>query len=378
MGKAAGGDGGQRKAPAGCYWRGETLWARFKIRGVEYRESLRTGTASVAIKRRDLLKKAAEDEAVYGAAPPTSWQQAVIDWLPHTRARIRASSLDRYIRSLRMIRPFLDDMDVQRINGATIRSIVKARQAHGVSNATIQRDMAAMSSVLDYAVDQGLIERNPCREYDRRQIRHRKPPFVLPCPHSVAAVLASGPRPFADAVAFARETGMRAEEIFGLHRSQVDEKRECVTLRHVKGRRGRAVELSPAALAIFRRQPAYLGSPYLFAHSGGARYTQASGRHHDNCQRVARKAAQDSKAGTPWDFTFRAFTFHAMRHLYAINALKGGASIYWLQKQLGHSTIKVTEEYLEFLTPEEADRAMGGTNRGTAEGDFPQPQRATG
>lgn len=377
MGEAKGGGGDKRKAPAGCYWRGETLWARFKVRGIEYRESLRTSTAAVAVKRRDLRKKAVEDEVVYGDAPPTSWQQAVIDWAPHTKARIRASSLERYVRSLRMLRPFLDGLDVQRITGTTIRAIVKARQAQGVSNATIQRDLAAMSSVLDYACDQGWIERNPCREYDRRQIRHRKPPFILPCPHSLQAVLASGPRAFADAVEFARETGMREEEIFSLHRSQIDEKRACATLRHVKGKRGRAVELSPRALAIYRRQPVYLNSPYLFAHSGGERYTQPAGQHHANCKRVARKAAQDAKAGKPWAFRFQPFTFHAMRHLYAIESLKGGASIYWLQQQLGHSTIKVTEEYLEFLTPEEVDRARGGTNRGTATGDFQDSGAAT-
>lgn len=39
------------KLPKGLYRRGEILWARFKVRGVEYRESLRTRSVSVAERR---------------------------------------------------------------------------------------------------------------------------------------------------------------------------------------------------------------------------------------------------------------------------------------------------------------------------------------
>lgn len=35
-------------------------------------------------------------------------------------------------------------------------------------------------------------------------------------------------------------------------------------------------------------------------------------------------------------------TFHSIRHTYAKLALENGASITWLQRQLGHSSIKVT------------------------------------
>jgi len=39
--------------------------------------------------------------------------------------------------------------------------------------------------------------------------------------------------------------------------------------------------------------------------------------------------------------------------------LQSGRSIYDLQQRMGHSSIKVTEGYLEFLTPEEKRKAMG-------------------
>lgn len=49
--------------------------------------------------------------------------------------------------------------------------------------------------------------------------------------------------------------------------------------------------------------------------------------------------------------------FHDLRHLFAVEALRGGMGIYRLSKHLGHTSVKTTEIYLDFLTPEEAARA---------------------
>jgi integrase/recombinase XerD len=50
---------------------------------------------------------------------------------------------------------------------------------------------------------------------------------------------------------------------------------------------------------------------------------------------------------------FVPFRFHDLHHKHAVDYLKEGRSIYDLQKRLGHSYIKQTEEYLQFLTGEE-------------------------
>jgi hypothetical protein len=64
------------------------------------------------------------------------------------------------------------------------------------------------------------------------------------------------------------------------------------------------------------------------------------------------------------------FTFHHLRHFHAVQWLKSGRSIYVLQQRLGHTSVKTTEMYLAFLTPEEKQIAMfgrtaEGTNSGT-------------
>ena len=43
-----------------------------------------------------------------------------------------------------------------------------------------------------------------------------------------------------------------------------------------------------------------------------------------------------------------------MRHWYAVEFLRDGGDIYTLRDHLRHTSVKTTEMYLEFLTPEQA------------------------
>jgi integrase/recombinase XerD len=49
-----------------------------------------------------------------------------------------------------------------------------------------------------------------------------------------------------------------------------------------------------------------------------------------------------------------------LRHRHAVDWLKGGGDIYTLQGRLGHTSIKTTEMYLDYLTPEEVQIAKFG------------------
>jgi hypothetical protein len=55
---------------------------------------------------------------------------------------------------------------------------------------------------------------------------------------------------------------------------------------------------------------------------------------------------------------FRPFRFHDLRHVHAVNWLKCGRSIHVLQQRLGHTSVKTTEMYLAYLTPEQKQTLM--------------------
>ena len=88
-------------------------------------------------------------------------------------------------------------------------------------SATIRRDLTAISPVLDYAIGEGWIQENATLTVRHKRMRERRDPIVLPTEAAMKAMLEASPDRFADAMEFARETGMRQDEIFGLTRRQV-------------------------------------------------------------------------------------------------------------------------------------------------------------
>lgn len=333
--------------PKGIYSRNGIYWARFKVRGIEYRESLRTRSLAIAERRLKAAREAVEDRVFYGASEAIAWPQAVVAWDAWIkRQRKRPATIKRYLVSLGQLREWLDDKEVQRIDHELVRQIVRDRAKRGATNATIRRDLSALSSVLDAAIDEGWIQENPAHSFDRRRLAERRDPIVLPDSASIAAVLGLGSR-FVEMAAFARMTGMREEEIASLRHDQVDKARMAISLTLTKGRRAREVPITAEALALLERQPRFLKSPYVFWRAEGERFKNVAAQFYATVGREARKAAQQGRA-------FARFRFHDLRHLFAVEFLREGrGGLYELQQILGHSSVKTTEGYLDYLTPEE-------------------------
>ncbi len=344
------------KLPANLYLRGGIYWARFKVRGVEYRESLRTRSERVAMKRLAVRREEVEDRAVYGIAGPKSWADAVVSWNTHVADSLGEQTFARYVCSLRQLRTQLDPLSVQEITADTLKDIIKTRRRAGVKNATIRRDLTALSSVLGHAADEGWIEENPAAALNRRRlVPERVVKIVLPQEDSIARIFAVLPSRIRDVCELTRENGLRLEEVLGLTHRAIDRRGLTITVENGKGSKVRTVPLTPRAMAIIDRQPRYIGKPWVFWTGDGERLatesTNLSSRLGGYMRRVARKAAQEK-------VEFHPFSHHDFRHLFAVEYLRDGrGSIYDLQGELGHATIAVTERYLAFLTPEQARAA---------------------
>ncbi len=348
------------------YKRNGIWWARFKVAGIEYRRSLRTRVRAAAEKRLKVVRDEIESEAHFGITGPTSWPAAVISWNADGIGALSKGSITRYKVSITQVKPFLYDKDVHQIDGALLREIVRKRKAQGVTIATIRRDLTAISSVLDHAADEEWIEMNPVLPFLRKRrksqsLREKHVPIVLPQEHSMAQMLAASLDRFRDAQEFARETGMREEEIFGLTYDQISVKGQTITI-YGKGNKLRVIPYTRRARALVERQPVFLGSPFVFWHSDGARWKSPASRFSNIRSRVARKAAQDGRV-------FNPYRFHDLRHLYAVEYLRNRkGSVYDLKEILGHESVKTTERYLAHLTPEEKKIAMHGVAQNGARG----------
>jgi integrase/recombinase XerD len=331
------------KAPAGCFWRGATLWGRIKVRGRTSRWSLQTNDPKVAAERR----KAGKDRAiadVHGDAKRT-FAEVVAEWAPWIEAQCAAKTVQRYACSLGQWAPYLEDKMLHEVTARFIADVVRARQKQGVTTATIKRDLVAVSSVNNFAVAQGWRDDNPTLAAMKAS-KEKRFPIVLPERAHIDLVIARAPGMIADVVRAAMATGAREEELVTAHRHQVDHNHKQMTLIG-KGSKTRVINLEPfGGYDLVRALPAYARSPFLFWHSEGEDYKNFASQF----AAIVGRAAAWAKAN---DTAFRPFRFHDLRHLHAVNWLKDGRSIYDLQKRLGHTSIKTTEGYLQFLTAEE-------------------------
>jgi integrase/recombinase XerD len=342
------------KAPAGCFWKGNVIYGRTRIAGRLIRWSLETDDPKVAAARRKdgkgrliAIKRGDAVRSLHDVIE--EWSS---EWLIPNKGPKTAK---RYLCSIGQLAPFLEGKALDDVDGKLIAEIIKARRLVGVTNATIKRDLVGLSSVFNFAIDQGWCESNPVLPRMKR-VEEKHEPIVLPAEADIDLVLSRAKGMMGDMMRVAIATGAREEELFLAEPSQIDHQRRQMRLIG-KGRKGvkrhRVIDLNPfGGYDLIRALPPSPRDRVLFWHSDGRQYRGFATQF---WKLTKRTEAWASKHGIP----FRRFRFHDLRHLHAVNWLKAGRSIYDLQRRLGHASIKTTEEYCKFLTPEE-DRVVKG------------------
>jgi integrase/recombinase XerD len=292
-------------------------------------------------------------DAYHGDSPRT-FVEAMEGWTTWIERRTSPKTMQRYACSLDQLRPFIEGKRLSEIDGRLVAEIIRARTAYGVTNATIKRDLVALSSVINYTIDQAWLESNPVLARMKR-IEERRQPIMLPRSEDIALLIERAPGMVKDLIRCAMATGARQDELLRARRDDVDHDRRQLTLTGKRDKR-RTIALEPfEGYDLLRALPAYVGSPLLFWHSAGERYRNFASQFAAIVNRTAKWAAANGA-------DFRPFRFHDLRHWHAVHWLKGGRSLYELQHRLGHSSIKVTEGYLRcgYLTFEEHQAAMAG------------------
>lgn len=351
MGKSKGSGTGAKKRPKPkhTFWRGDTLWGRVTVKGETIRWSLRTSDAAVAKERVGTGRKRAIAAAHYGDDRKT-YEHVFAEWSGHIVTQVSSNTAARYAVSLNQLAPHLLGCYIDEIDKVLISGIVSARREAKTSMATIRRDLTALSSVLSFAEDHDWRDGNPA--LDRlRKLKERRDPIVLPSDPDITKVLSRMPGLFSAMVKAAWFTGCRQDELRLARRDHFDLGRRQLTVIG-KGNKLRTLSLDDRAVALLQGLPAHLKCPYLFWHSQGLPYQNVSSRFRAlvMAEAKAQKTSQSDEA------VFRPFRFHDLRHRFAVDWLKEAKSIYDLQHHLGHTSVKTTEMYVKYLTPEEERR----------------------
>lgn len=334
--------------PENLYKRGNVWWARVKSNGREHRKSLRTGALALARKRAKAFRDDIEARTHDGEK---KWEEAVIAW--RKAVDIADSTRERYQISLRNCLPALKGKYLSEIKKPFFAGLTADQKASGLTIATIKRNLTAISSVFDVAEAKGWVDGNPARDFAKR-LKERRDPITLPTEEDIDYIVSRAPGNFANMIRFAQQTGMRKEELASLTWRQV--RGNVIDLTKTKKDNPRSIELSEEARGTLKGTEKHTSSPYVFWHGDGDRYQNVSSQFGRISRQCVRSAAKEKRP-------FKRFRLHDLRHFYAVYFLRAGHSIYTLQQNLGHRSIKVTEIYLNYLTPTEQTVAQFGAQR---------------
>lgn len=344
MGK---GKGKRDSEPSNLYERGGVWYARVQVDGRDERRSLKTRSYDEA-KRR--LAAFLLENSPYHGTTRRSFPDAAAGWIETHAGNLKPKTRRRYDSSLGLLLPHFEHLFWDQITKSRIQEFVDARRKQGAKPATINRDLTVLSNIANYVIDaDGGI--NPVSLLPKKQRQEKRATFVMPPPDQIEAVLGEMSPAFRRLCEFSRATGTRKDEAVFLERWHVRE--DAADIWETKNRLSRTIKLNEAARAVVASAPEVPGCPYVFVTRNKGHFKRATEMFREAWLKAQKSAQAEGRK-------LVKFTLHGLRHIYAIDYLRGGGNLYLLQQQLGHGSIRQTEWYLRFLTPEQALRAKHG------------------
>lgn len=279
---------------SGRHFQGAWAWGRKTVNGKEHREPLGTQSPREAREHYERwvanLTKAASKWAPVTTPFPKAVERFVNDHLDN----LRPSSQKRYLGSLLNLTPHFESKALQEIGKADLAAFVVARRKQGVTDSTIRRDLACLSSLFTIAEDFDEADVNPVLPFLRVQRRRKRltdaDPRTRYLSHAEEATILARARARYDAaaakghtstahtrlmilcaIALAIDTGLRDEELLGLPWADVDLDRKQLLVRKERAKSGRerTVPLLPRTQAILAQIPRHETCPLVLWHRNG-------------------------------------------------------------------------------------------------------------
>ncbi len=319
---------------ASVYRRGDIWWVRFRINGQHIRRSAKTSKkadAQAYLHRllEEYAKKARGDEE----RPRHLLTEAMDRFFEE--ATLKPRTLESYRFNSKVCARILGRLHLGEINRRALSEFVGTRKRLGVTDATVRRDLAFLSSVFTMASRWGWVDTNPVTSFNKKTLKESRPRTRFITREEFARLHESASDDLKPILVLAVETGLRKEELLGLTVASIDLRRRELHLEETKTSNPRRVPLSlglgndPRASGTLRPR-----SPYLFC--------KPDGKHIGNPKKAFIGACR--RAG------IQDFRFHDLRHTFASWWVQGGGDLYRLSRILGHTTLQMSARYSHLRT----------------------------
>ena len=309
---------------------GTTAWYfNFMYNGVRYRgvggTTKTQGLRTLDKKRSEILNEEYELESRVGNPKIEKFAEIFLN----RRKRLRSHNRDEY--SIGNLLKFFEGKNLSAINPSDIEDYIGERQNQGLSNATINRELACLKRMYSLAI-KWHAKKNPVKDVEflneppgrTRFLNKEEANWLLECctEHLKPIVMV------------ALNTGMRLGEILALTWDRVYIAHVIdpyIELLKTKNKQPRFVPLNDDTVERLKEQKRRNNvSEYVFLSN------------HTKPLKSVRTAFQLAlkKAG------ILDFRFHDLRHTFASHFVMNGGDLLTLKEILGHSSMKMVERYI--------------------------------
>ena len=341
------------------YKRGGVYCYDFVFQGQRIRKCTRLANKTAAL-RAEAIHKAelAEGRAGIVRRGPSPIFEVFVnsEFLPWSKKQHQAKPRThlRYRVAAKPLIRFFGKMPLDRISPGQVEKF-KLSRAGEISPAGTNRDLASLRFMLNFAVRQEHILRNPVKGV---RFLPEGPGAMRVVSHSEEnRYLAEANALLRDIATLMIETGMCPEEVYTIRKENVHLDR-CylfVPIGKKKFRR-RSVLLTDRSVSVLKQRLAACKGPYLFPHR----------QNPDKPLTTIRKAHLDALRKAAIRPPFRLYD---LRHTYGTRSAMAGVDLATLKELMGHSDISTTMRYVH-PTPEHKRAAVKKLERFNVEQVF--------
>jgi integrase len=336
----------------GCFIRkrGNVYWTDFTIRG--HRTRVRIGKVTKSYAERFATELRAK--ILLGHSVTRAKAQSAVPISDLVEKSLEVSSTNNAPRTLEReklaIRTFVDKTGIEQASDITplLLEDYKARRLKEVSARTVNIEVGAVKTMLNRAVELGLISENPIVKIKKIKGPSRKPVEFL-TKEQVSSLLRNSSPTYRPIFYTYLNTGMRREELVNLEWSDIDWHNNQIRILnkekkryHPKGQKERFIPIKDDLIAILKQRKKKANGSYVFGTKDGK-------PRHNNILRELKRAAK--RAG------IEDITIHMLRHTFASHLVMAGVDLQTVQKLLGHSSITTTMIYAH-LAPDHLKSAI--------------------